>query len=561
MAYRKSKNEIPAVEYCIAIVIFLVGLFFRTIYIFRYRVNTDEPQHLHVVWSWTKGMLQYRDVFDNHTPLFHILCTPFLYIIRENANVLYYMRLVMIPLFIIAMICTYIIARNLFSKRAGIWAIALISLYPAFFFCSLQYRAGVLWMVLWLAGLAVILGKPPRPYKFFLAGLFFGLAICTSFKTVLLLFSLAIAVLFTVILDIKSYKGFSWHRLFNLFISSLAGILLMPVVFIGFFAWQKALEPLFYCTISHNILPQMGHWKEIWRLLLFLILLPILFLINRYLNRSNKGNIIDISRQILLLTVIIYYLTLFSFWPVVTRQNFLPVYSLIFILLIPKLLKWLDLLRNRHAQKTISRFYPVLILMFLSALELLVIFLYNPLWENNTKEYTSKIAEVLKLTDPSDFVIDQKGETVFRPRPCYYKLEAFTVERMRRGIIPDNIAEELIAKRCCVASTDISRFPIKTRDFIWINYIPIGDMRVAGKFLEACSEKLHVFRFDVCIPAYYVIVGENRKVMGTLDNTHYTGVRFLESGAHEFISSDMAPGRFALLWAKAADRGFSPFRN
>ena len=35
---------------------------------FRYRFDSDEPQHLHIAWAWTAGLLPYRDVFDNHAP-------------------------------------------------------------------------------------------------------------------------------------------------------------------------------------------------------------------------------------------------------------------------------------------------------------------------------------------------------------------------------------------------------------------------------------------------------------------------------------------------------------
>src|SRR5579885_3030270 len=35
--------------------------------------NSDEGQHLHVAWSWTQGLLPYRDVFDNHGPLFGLI--------------------------------------------------------------------------------------------------------------------------------------------------------------------------------------------------------------------------------------------------------------------------------------------------------------------------------------------------------------------------------------------------------------------------------------------------------------------------------------------------------
>lgn len=51
----------------------VLGLALRVLMAWRFRVDSDEPQHLHVVWAWTHGLLPYRDVFDNHMPLFHLL--------------------------------------------------------------------------------------------------------------------------------------------------------------------------------------------------------------------------------------------------------------------------------------------------------------------------------------------------------------------------------------------------------------------------------------------------------------------------------------------------------
>ncbi|MFP5248032.1 MAG: hypothetical protein ACLGH0_15160, partial [Thermoanaerobaculia bacterium] len=50
----------------------------RLLAYFRYRFDSDEQQHLHVAWGWTAGLVQYRDLFDNHAPLFHILMAPLL---------------------------------------------------------------------------------------------------------------------------------------------------------------------------------------------------------------------------------------------------------------------------------------------------------------------------------------------------------------------------------------------------------------------------------------------------------------------------------------------------
>ena len=48
-----------------------LALVLRAAALFRYRFDSDEQQHLHVTWGWTAGLMQYRDLFDNHAPLFH----------------------------------------------------------------------------------------------------------------------------------------------------------------------------------------------------------------------------------------------------------------------------------------------------------------------------------------------------------------------------------------------------------------------------------------------------------------------------------------------------------
>ena len=50
------------------------------------RFDSDEPQHLHVIWGWTRGLIQYRDLLDNHMPLFHIMFAPILGVIGERAS-------------------------------------------------------------------------------------------------------------------------------------------------------------------------------------------------------------------------------------------------------------------------------------------------------------------------------------------------------------------------------------------------------------------------------------------------------------------------------------------
>ena len=78
------------------------------------------------------------------------------------------------------------------------------------------------------------------------------------------------------------------------------------------------------------------------------------------------------------------------------------------------------------------------------------------------------LADVLRLTDPSDTIMDLKGETVFRDRPFYYVLEIVTLARMQLGVIPDTIPEALVAHRTCVAAADdvLSKQPLTVDDVL-----------------------------------------------------------------------------------------------
>src|SRR5215510_8755785 len=126
---------------CLLVSMFIAAmLFLRIAYVFHYPIDSDEPQHLHVVWGWAHGLLQYRDVFDNHTPLFHLLCAPLFAVIGERPGVLYVMRLAMIPVYVLGLWSTYMIGCGLFSRRIGLWAAVFTGLFPGFFLCSLEFR-------------------------------------------------------------------------------------------------------------------------------------------------------------------------------------------------------------------------------------------------------------------------------------------------------------------------------------------------------------------------------------------------------------------------------------
>lgn len=135
----------------------LVGRFFE---LRRYRINSDEPQHLHVAWGWTRHLLPYRDLADNHMPLFQLLSAPFVTLFGEHPSTLIAMRALMVPLYLVSVWCTYQMGTIAFSRRVGIWAALVLSAWPPYFLCSLEYRTDNLWAPLWLLCLVVLASGP-----------------------------------------------------------------------------------------------------------------------------------------------------------------------------------------------------------------------------------------------------------------------------------------------------------------------------------------------------------------------------------------------------------------
>src|SRR5262245_31714287 len=257
------------------------SLVLRLVVLWRLRVNSDEPQHLHVVWAWTQGLLPYRDVFDNHMPLFHVLSIPALIALGERPDVVLWMRLLMLPLWAMALLLTARIGSTLFGSRVGMWSAAVAGLYPGFFFCSLEYRPDVLWTVLWLAAIALAVNGPATPRRSFAVGLVLGTAVAVSLKTVVMLLALGLGARATHAL--RRHGGRPWRVVLVAGAAAAAGLLIVPALVTSFFTVQGALEPFLDGTVWYNLTasPDAGPGTRAAAILAALATVPIVLAVVR----------------------------------------------------------------------------------------------------------------------------------------------------------------------------------------------------------------------------------------------------------------------------------------
>ncbi|MDR3403850.1 MAG: glycosyltransferase family 39 protein [Chthoniobacter sp.] len=560
-------------EWCVLILALLILGTLRWFSITSHPWNSDEPQHLHVVWAWTVGLLQYRDIFDNHTPLFHILYSPLLRWLGERADIVIQMRRAMIPLFALSVWCVYRLGVLAYDRRTGWFAALLAAFLPAFFFRMGEFRTDVMWAAIWLVTLVVALSGKLTPWRTFFTALLLGAAFSVSMKTTLLVLCLAVAGAITWQLAGRPVS----KRLPSHVFAFVVGLLLIPGAIVGYFASQGALPALYHCVIAHNTLPGQNLAALIGKQILSrstLWLIPTWACTAVMLPGVRQDPARGYRKLFLFLIAGGFYSLLRGFWPVVTTQDYLPWMPLlpIFVLAGLSLDAWQQAANRwlpkrwqsgftRLRESLQGRFRKGLPWLLLPSLILVVEIIWivsaRPLFVRIESNRMNNLAIVLQLTKPGEYVLDAKGETIFRPRPCYLVLETLTLEQLKRGLLVNDIVPRLIATRTAlVRPTERMNSLPETQKFIQDNYIRIAGGRILGKRVTIIPN--HPAAFDIAIPERYGVVAQRGAISGTLDGQPITEPRLLEAGHHELILTN-PPGEVAVVWARALERGYSPY--
>ncbi len=544
-------------EFMTAAILFALMIVLKLVNMTHYRFDSDEPQHTHVIWAWARGFVQYRDVFDNHMPLFQIMFAPIFGLIGDRPTILYWMRFILFPMYLVGAWSTYRIGEILFSRRAGVWAVILAGLYLKYHFISLEFRTDNLWAPLWLlCVLTLISGSPtvPRALK---AGLLLGLCFSVSMKSVLLLFGLLVGASIALFLVGRKELGQSWPHLARCTAAFFFTTLFVPGIIAAAFALDGAWRDFYYYNFAHNILPHLGLKNHrAWWIVIFPIVFPFVIYAARLIVRAAPEPAIALRRAFIFLICGFYVLALQSFWNLLTRQDYLPYYPLAFVLVSGALFAISSYL-TRSDLRVGHYLRRVPLPAYVAVVELLLVIATRPFWIDRARLETNLLRGVLKLTEPGDFVLDCKGETIFRQRCFWPVTESIMLERLMRGLVADNAAQRAIETRTCVAAMK-GRMPLRAKQFIWKNYISVGnDLNVAGRFLRPSATDGSRMEFEVVIPASYKIIARDGPVEGTLDGTPYEGERFLAPGRHTFVQTSSRT-QLAALWARAVDRNFLP---
>lgn len=531
-----------------------LGTLFKIWNVFLSQFDSDESQHLHVIWAWTHGLVQYRDVFDNHMPLFHLLCAPLLGLLGEHPADLYWMRLLMVPLYGLSAWCVYRIGTIAFSRRIGLWAVLLASGISVYHFCSTEFRPDNVWTLLWFLSLLVFVTNPFAFSSFMVSGLLFGLCFAVSMKTALMLAATLSAMGISIGLV-------GWRPLGLTLRGRGAGALvfavcvaIVPLLVMGFFAANGVWSQFQYSVFAHNLEP--ANRNTYLNPLVLVVGVPILIYATRKFIRKETDPIVAFRQAFLFLTCGMYFLLLRGIWRHVTREDYLPFFPLLALVCVAILFNVSEKLRERALMPRFLLRFPLAAIA--ATLVMLLDLVPRLPVTNEAGEEVRLVRDVLALTNPDDPVFDCKGETVFRTRSVRYVLETITLDRIARGEISDELegSTREIRARVAVIGGEI---PQDDGSFIEANYLPVGHgLMVVGSRLNYASTAGGTIRFHIAIPDRYEIVTPDSPARGLLDGTPSSGGRFLAVGEHSFLPAAYGPA-LAVLWAQAAERHFTNF--
>jgi hypothetical protein len=500
------------------VIIATVAAVLRALAFFRYRFDADEQHHAHVAWGWSAGLVQYRDYFDNHAPLFHLLMSPFIALAGERRDILLRLRVPMLALFGVVVWATYVLGRKLYDERVARWAVVLLALFPPFFLKSLEFRTDNLWNALWMLALvAIVMGKRP-----IVIGLILGAAFAVSMKTTLLLVTLLVAAILTRLFTKTDVRG-RWAE-------ALAGFAIVPAVLAVFFVSVGAWDELVYCNFTFNgNLAQTRSNLWVGRAIFPFTFGALVWMAWRFRSAAS------VWRYFFAVAIGVYAVTLAGFWILISPRDFLPLMPLgaIFVAAIVTRL-----------EKPVTGFATIAVLCSVA------LWYYADRFANRTAWHYTMMDQALRLTRPGELVMDLKGETIFRQRPFYYAFELITRSQIAHGIIPDTVAADVIRKRTYVAQADGPMWPPAARAFLNDHFVNVGRLRVAGQWLQDDGT------FTIAVPGEYVLLASGGEARGVLDGAAYSGARPLAAGVHRFTGET----HVAALWAPAYRRGHSPFR-
>ena len=216
-------------------------------------LEADDLQHLHAAWLVAQGQVPYRDYFDHHTPLYHVLFAPYASLIGRDPLVL------MITFRLMAAACAigiFFLFWRLLARLSGPFSAWLgLGLLAASRHSDLLFslRPDYIALLLLLAAVTLVTESSERsPLRHFVAGICVGVGFGFTQKVLALAPAFVIWAAVPFLRDRENRRA----QLLNL-AALLIGMMLAPALLVAALAKAGALPGFLAGPIGFA-----SHWSQ-----------------------------------------------------------------------------------------------------------------------------------------------------------------------------------------------------------------------------------------------------------------------------------------------------------
>lgn len=234
----------------VLILFFLINLIFIVFTLQNQYFDSDEGQHMHIMWNMAAGETLYVDFFEHHGPLYPIINTILfeLLSLTPSISTFFFFRIMNLVYGLGILIVVYKITKEVTgSKQVGILSsVVLLSLVTTQT-KLVEIRPDTIQNLMFLIGFYLFLKtfKEENCNKLILAGIFFGLTMMANFKAIVGVFTIFLYLLIAWLL-----KSISFKEAYKKSERLLIGILIVFGIFsIGFWMYGALSEFWYYNTL------------------------------------------------------------------------------------------------------------------------------------------------------------------------------------------------------------------------------------------------------------------------------------------------------------------------
>src|SRR6266446_5415065 len=161
----------------------------------------------------------------------------------------------------------------------------------------------------------------------FLIGLCFGV----SMKTLLLVMSILIGGFVTLIFVGRERLGIGWGQILGALAAFFASALIVPATIVAAFTLYGIWPQFRYWVFDHNVVPGLRDHPA-WWMIIFAVGFLLVTLGARRIVAATPEAAVAARRSFVFVTAGFFITALVSFWPFLSRQDYLPFYPLAFVI-------------------------------------------------------------------------------------------------------------------------------------------------------------------------------------------------------------------------------------